>query len=480
MVTMGTRIAIAPEDPAVELQSSILEDKDQTSLFKALSDDGKDKAKLEREEAEDAKAQVTAQYTSQSAIAIQNNDNAEVDKSNNVQSESFEMEAVEKVEECSVREKNNGDAEDNMSYNKSQPVEIEGATNALLTEDKVLHSKIDDLCNLRDCAVLSVIQRVSRYVSDGKKNAKGAVDAWRTASTKALQEKAKIRCARKCKELWAQLEKQKTQVRSIRNENTHYMNNLTKEDQGKDRMLSKNSIIEEEEHEIKGVGDCGGLVTPEQRTDSRIDEFFSDIATQPTPEEEKENEQQSKLIMVTDSKESVGNHGKQKELTGLANGNEIDDEKKIDSSEELIEVKCPYGSPLTIETVCESSDGEDTIGSTDVLTEIEVNALSMSDDICAVQRSTIDFALAIIDCDVVLVDIGVMQNLILVAETAIKGKVFKAPIPKPTTPLMRVASARTLTSKIAKRAGRKMNAIQRAILKVDKHRQRKRFMVASR
>merc|ERR1711956_85281 len=132
-------------------------------------------------------------------------------------------------------------------------------------------------------------------------------------------------------------------------------------------------------------------------------------------------EQTSKSIMVADSKEAVNNTDKQEKSIGLGNGSEINDQREIDGPAVLIELKSPHGSPLTIETVCESSDGEDTIGSTDVLTDTEINALSMSDDICAVQRSTIDFALAIIDCDVVLVDIDIMQSLILAAESAING-----------------------------------------------------------
>jgi len=473
---MHTRISIAPDNPVGELVSSIFGDKNQTSLFEALSDDAKDMAKFEQEKVS------VAQNTNESTTGIQKN-NAEDDKSNNAQPRSFGLESTGKAEECATEESSNGATEDDTTNSTIKTVEIEGAkesTNVPLTEDKVLYSRVDELCNLRDCAVLAVVQRVAKYASDGKNNAKGVVDAWRAANTKPLQQKAKIRCARKCKELWNQLEKQKKQVVCIRHENTHYMNNLSKQEYDRDNMLSKNSIIEEEECEF---GDTGEIDILEQRPVSRMEDFFTRTATPETsyPEtsyEEGQGEQKSEPIMSTDSQEDVNNTEKREEPIELANGSQVGDQKEIDSNEELIEVKSPYGSPLTIETVCESSDGEDTIGSADVLTETEINALSMSDDICAVQRSTIDFALAIIDCDVVLVDIALMQSLISVAETAIEGKVFKVPVPRPTQPLRRVASARTLTTKIAKRASRKMNAIQRAIAKVDKHRQRLRLIAS--
>jgi len=484
---MHTRISIAPDNPVGELVSSIFGDKNQTSLFKALSDDAKDMAKFEQEKIS------VAQNTNESTTAIQKN-NAEDDKSNNAQPRSFGLESTGKAEECATEESSNGATEDDTTNSTIKTVEIEGAkesTNVPLTEDKVLYSRVDVICNLRDCAVLDVVQRVAKYASDGKNNAKGVVDAWRAANTKPLQQKAKIRCARKCKELWNQLEKQKKQVLCIRHENTHYMNNLSKQEDDRDNMLQKNSIIEEEECEF---GDTGEIDILEQRPVSRMEDFFTSTATPETsyPEtsyeeghqgeqksdEEGQGEQKSEPIMSTDSQEDVNNTEKREEPIELANGSQVGDQKEIDSNEELIEVKSPYGSPLTIETVCESSDGEDTIGSADVLTETEINALSMSDDICAVQRSTIDFALAIIDCDVVLVDIALMQTLISVAETAIEGKVFKVPVPRPTQPLRRVASARTLTTKIAKRASRKMNAIQRAIAKVDKHRQRQRLIAS--
>jgi len=476
MVTMHTRIAIAPEDPAGELLSSIFEDEKQTSLFKALSADAKEKVNFEKEEVKGEKQLVSVpQNDNASTTAIQKN-NAEDEKSNKSQSRSTE--ASGKVEEYTMEEKNNDNAEANRSNDISKPVEVEEveeSTNLPLTEDNI-SSRVDDLCNLRDCAVLGVVQRVAMYASDGKNNAKGVVDAWRTANTKPLQQKAKIRCVKKCQDLWKQLEKQKKQVLCIRQENTHYMNNLSKQESGKDKMLSKNSIIEEEEYESKDLCDTGEIDTHHQRPVSRMEDFFTDIVTLETSYEEGEGEQTSESIMVADSKEAVNNTDKQEKSIGLGNGSEINDQREIDGPAVLIELKSPHGSPLTIETVCESSDGEDTIGSTDVLTDTEINALSMSDDICAVQRSTIDFALAIIDCDVVLVDIDLMQSLILVAETAIKGKVFKAPVPRSTQPLRRVASARTLTTKIAKRATRKMNAIQRAIAKVDQHRQRQRLI----
>jgi len=468
MVTLQTRIAIAPENPAGELVSSIFGDKNQASLFKALSHDIKKMANFKQKEVNDATPHVSvAQNAIESTTVIQKN-NAQDEKSNNAQPRSFGLESTGKVEECATEEKSNGAAGG-----------IDGAkesSNVPLTEDNILSSRVDDLCNLRDCAVLNVVQRVAKFVSDGKKDAKGVVDAWRTANTKPLQQKAKIRCARKCKDLGKQLEKQKKQVLSIRQENTHYMNNLSKQEHGKDIMLSRNNIIEEEE-EIE-FGDSGEIDILEQRPVSRMEDFFTSSAMAETSYEEGDGEHTSEPIMPTDSKEGVENTEKREESSELANISEIVDQKDIDSSQELIEVKSPNGSPLTIETVCESSDGEDSIGSTDVLTDTDINELSMSKDICAVQRSTIDFALAIIDCDVVLVDIALMQSLISIAETAIEGKVFKAPVPRPTQPLRRVASARTLTTKIAKRASRKMNAIQRAIAKVDKHRQRQRLSSA--
>jgi len=418
MVTIGTRIAMAPEDQ-LSPSMSIFEDKDQTSLFKVLSDDVKGKAYFERKEA-----------------------NTRVNES------------VTKIQE--------------------EKCVVEGEENST-SLTIVFQPKLDKVCSLRDSAVLHIIQRVAKYANDGRDTAKGAVEAWRTANTKILQDKAKTRCVGKCRDLWKQLEKQKAQVTSIREENTHYMNNLTKEDQGKGTMrCPTRRIIEEEEDELNNVGRYGA-----GNAINKTAHRFSGLATEGTFDDLEENENKScqEKTAIT-SKED-----KQEGSSRAPAGNEEAECKDADTADHLIEVKCPYGSPLTIQTECESSDGEDTLGSADVLTDNEINALSMSDDICAVQRSTIDFAFAIIDCDVVLVDITLMQSLILVAEKVINGKVFKVPVLRPS--LKRGESTRSISShiakvsaKVSKRASKKMNAIQRAIAKVDKHRQRQRLITS--
>lgn len=416
MVTMRTRIAMAPEGQ-LSPSMSMFEDKDQSSLFKALSDDVKEKAYFEQEEAKTRALELAAQKVNKSVINIQE-------------------------EKCAVE-----------GEESSTPT-----TTSRMEATVPPQSRLDKLSALKDSAVLNTIERVAKYANDGKNPAKGPVEAWRTADTKILQEKAKTRCAGMCRELWTRLEKQKKQVMGIRLENTHYMNNLSKEEQekGSRKRFFRRSVIKEEEDESKNT--------------------FSGTATQGTFDEQEENEnefclQKTAIVEEEDVERSSAEVPKRSEDAEC---------KDTDNAENLIEVKCPYGSPLTIETECESSDGEDTLGFTDVLTDNDINVLSTSDDICAVQRSTIDFALAIIDCDVVLVDITLMQSLILVAEKAIHGKVFKAPVRRPA--LNRGESTRSIGSHIAKvsakvsrRATTKMNAIQRAIAKVDNHRRKQRF-----
>jgi hypothetical protein len=331
-----------------------------------------------------------------------------------------------------------------------------------LTEDqKLIKSKVNDLRNLRDCVALRIIERVAKFANNGRNTAKGPIEAWQNANTQALQEKARSRCAGKCRELWEKMEKQKSQVMAIRLENTHFMNNLAREDREK---ALQSSIIEEEEEETMDL--C---------THSE-----SDITVKACNDTDEVEESKSPALYVdrVDGDESnIISEDERKASSASADETEV---ARRDSMEHMTEVKFPNSSPSTIDTESLSSNGEnDSLGSADVLSDTEINALSMSDDICAIQRSTIDFALAIIDCDVVLVDIDIMQSLILAAECAINGLVFKA-VERPV--MRRANSAKVFQAHIAtvsKRASKKMNAIQRAIAKVDKHRQKQR-MISSR
>jgi len=445
MFSIGTRIGMAPENSEKQLSFK----RRQGSLFGVISNISR-----ERKDSDFA-----------TRDARQNTTNDE--NLNNTQSNAIATEAGYKMEKC---------GESDTTHSK--PTEREhGEEEIPRTEAQEMQSRVDDLCGLRDSVALSVIQRVAKYASDGRNNANAAVVAWRNANTKQLQVKAKTRCARICRELWEQLEKQKKQVTSIRHENTHFMNNLSRDEQGKKIALeqSHQSIMEEEEFQLPDTVDK---------------QAFNSIVEPATFEEEEETKQEfsAAMSMDMDCKES----GYTTHLTGEAckhdasiepsNGSEVAAHEEEDV-ERFIEVKSPYGSPLTIDTACESSDGEDTLGSADVLTANEVNDLSFSDNICAVQQSTIDFALAIIDCDVVLLDIEVMQSLILVAEKAINGKVFKAPVPRPV--LRKKSSSSyvfgsqiaTVKARVSVRAVKKMNAIQRAIAKVDKHRQKQRLNI---
>jgi len=449
MVSIGTRIGMSPEHSEKQLSFK----RRQGSLFGVLSNI-RENACRERKDSDFATRDARQDTT--------NDENL-----NNAQSNAIATEVGYKMDKC-------GESD----TTQSKPTEREhGEEEIPRTEAQEMQSRVDDLCGLRDSVALSVIQRVAKYASDGRNNANAAVVAWRNANTKQLQVKAKTRCARICRELWEQLEKQKKQVISIRHENTHFMNNLSRDEQGKKIALeqSHQSIMEEEEFQLPDTVDK---------------QVFNSIVEPATSEEEEETKQEfsAAMSMDMDCKES----GYTNHLTGEAckhdasiepsNGSEVAAHEEEDV-ERFIEVKSPYGSPLTIDTACESSDGEDTLGSADVLTANEVNDLSFSDNICAVQQSTIDFALAIIDCDVVLLDIEVMQSLILVAEKAINGKVFKAPVPRPV--LRKKSSSSyvfgsqiaTVKARVSVRAVKKMNAIQRAIAKVDKHRQKQRLNI---
>lgn len=434
MFSIGTRIGMAPEHSEKQLSFK----RRQGSLFGVISNI-RENAFRERKDSDFATRDARQDTT--------NDENL-----NNTQSNAIATEVGYKMEKC---------GESDITHSKATEKE-DGEEEIPRTEAQEMQSRVDDLCGLRDSVALSVIQRVAKYASDGRNNANAAVVAWRNANTKQLQVKAKTRCSRICRELWEQLERQKKQVISIRNENTHYMNNLSRDEQGKKIALeqSHQSIMEEEEFQPPDTVDKQG---------------FNSIV-------------EPAMSMDMDCKES----GYTTHLTSEAckhdasiepsNGSEVAAHEEEDV-ERFIEVKSPYGSPLTIDTACESSDGEDTLGSADVLTANEVNDLSFSDDICAVQQSTIDFALAIIDCDVVLLDIEVMQSLILVAEKAINGKVFKAPVPRPV--LRKKSSSSnlfgsqiaTVKARVSVRAVKKMNAIQRAIAKVDKHRQKQRLNI---
>ena len=243
------------------------------------------------------------------------------------------------------------------------------------------------------------------------------------------------------------------------------MNNLAREDREK---VLQSSIIEEEEEETMDL--C---------THSE-----SDITLKACNDTDKVEESKSPALYVdrVDGPDVVDESNitfqdEQKASSTSADETEV---ARPDSMEHMTEVKFPNSSPSTIDTESLSSNGDnDSLGSADVLSDTEINALSMSDDICAIQRSTIDFALAIIDCDVVLVDIDIMQLLILAAESAISGLVFKA-VERPV--MRRANSVKVFQAHIAtvsKQASKKMNAIQRAIAKVDKHRQ-KQQMISSR
>jgi len=338
-----------------------------------------------------------------------------------------------------------------------------------LTDDqKLIKSKVNDLRNLRDCVALRIIERVAKFTNNGRNTAKGPIEAWQNANTQALQEKARSRCAGKCRELWEKMEKQKSQVMAIRLENTHFMNNLAREDREK---ALQSSIIEEEEEE-----------TMDFCTHSESDTTVKACNDTDDVEESKPPALHADRVDGVDGPDVVDESNITFEDERKASSTSADETEvaRPDSMEHMTEVKFPNSSPSTIDTESLSSNGDnDSLGSADVLSDTEINALSMSDDICAIQRSTIDFALAIIDCDVVLVDIDIMQSLILAAESAINGLVFKA-VERPV--MRRANSAKVFQAHIAtvsKRASKKMNAIQRAIAKVDKHRQKQR-MISSR
>jgi len=368
-----------------------------------------------------------------------------------------EMRKTKSTEET----KSCGDAEDDeLEKIQTGPDESE-IVDDLTDEEKAFDSKLNDSRHLRDSVALSILERVAKFANNGRNTAKGPIDAWRNASTRALQEKAKARCAGKCRELWEKMEKQKSQVMAIRLENSHYMHNLAREDREK---ALQSSIIEEEEEETKDV--CASEKPCDHMNEVDERKPPADVVESMESEDSGESAEKSDTTLENDNRV----------LTRTAEKNEV---ARPNSMEELTEVKCPNSSPSTIDTESLSTDGDnDSIGSADVLTDTEINALSMSDDICAIQRSTIDFALAIIDCDVVLVDIDLMQSLILAAERAINGVVFKT-VQRPI--MKRTASTKMIQAHIAtvsKRASSKMNAIQRAIAKVDKHRQKQRSVVS--
>lgn len=358
------------------------------------------------------------------------------------------------------------DASEDDELKTSQTNPDESEVDEELTDDqKLIKSKVNDLRNLRDCVALRIIERVAKFANNGRNTAKGPIEAWQNANTQGLQEKARSRCAGKCRELWEKMEKQKSQVMAIRLENTHFMNNLAREDR---ENALQSSIIEEEEEETMDL--C---------THSE-----SDITVKACNDTDEVEESKSPALYVdrVDGPDVVDESNNTFEDERKASSTSADETEvaRPDSMEHMTEVKFPNSSPSTIDTESLSSNGDnDSLGSADVLSDTEINALSMSDDICAIQRSTIDFALAIIDCDVVLVDINIMQSLILAAESAINGLVFKA-VERPV--MRRANSAKVFQAHIAtvsKRASKKMNAIQRAIAKVDKHRQKQR-MISSR
>jgi len=419
MVNIGNRISVAPDVPAEGVSSPAYHETNRKSLINSFFESRRERSFFERGKTDNRKTENTGETKSC--------DDAEDGELKKIQTSPDESDLAEE----------------------------------LTNDEKSFESKLNDLRHLRDCVALSVLARVAKFVHNGRNTAKGPIEAWRNASTKALQEKARLRCAGKCRELWEKMEKHKSQVMAIRLENTHYMNNLAREDREK---ALQSSIIEEEEEETMDF--CSSEKSCSDTNEMDESKPPANCAVCVESSESAENAEKSDCTLENDDRA----------ISKRLPKNEV---ARHDSMEQLTEVKCPNSSPSTIDTESLSTDGDnDSIGSADVLTDTEINALSMSDDICAIQRSTIDFALAIIDCDVVLVDIDTMQSLILAAERAINALVFKAvQIPA----VKRTNSAKVIQSHIAtvsKRASSKMNAIQRAIAKVDKHRQKQRLVVS--
>jgi len=377
----------------------------------------------------------------------------------------------------------NNEIPTNLSNDSNGNLEIEEKVAPSLDAFQV---RINDALKNRDDTIVNLVQRVAKFANDGKNTAKGVEEAWRSADTNALREKAKRKCATKCKDLWNQLEKQKLQVICIKRENVHYMGKLSIQDfvnkrprsgRASANSLSLNSsIIEEDEtesemnlnasssffekEEVVEEEKCDKNQPTEQKSGEELEEMFPALKKS-LSFEPKENGSCKEREMLKESK-STDDIGKFKN-----NISTIFEEKSEEARR-----------PMTVESESGSIEGEEGLSffsdsSVDPRNSpVNMKRPSTTERAHAFHLTKIDFALAITECDVVLLDIELMQSLILGAETAIKGS---APIRKPL--LKRVSSAKRakrIASRfgvVSRQASMKMKAIKRAVAQVDKHRQ---------